>query len=182
MSAVEADPAIEGYARAIVEAAGAEGVLDRVDDELFAFARAVEGNASLRDRLVDERLGVGPRLEIIEELLGGRAHPQTLAAASYVVQSGRGRQIGEIAGALSRIAASSRSQTVAEVRSAVELDQGQRERLTAALSKATGRDVSVKVIVDPDVVGGLVVSVGDEVIDGSVARRLAQMRTALTGM
>ncbi len=182
MSAVEADPAIEGYARAIVEAAGAEGVLDRVDDELFAFARAVEGNASLRDRLVDERLGVGPRLEIIEELLGDRAHPQTLAAASYVVQSGRGRQISEIAGALSRIAASSRSQTVAEVRSAVELDQGQRERLTAALSKATGRDVSVKVIVDPDVVGGLVVSVGDEVIDGSVARRLAQMRTALTGM
>jgi F-type H+-transporting ATPase subunit delta len=176
-----AGPAVEGYARAIVEVARAEDALDRVDSELFTFARAVEGNAQLRDRLVDERLGIAPRLEIVEELLAGRAHPQTLAAVNYVVQSGRARQLPEIADAVTRMAASSRSQAVAEVRSAVELDGPQRERLARALAKATGKEVSVRVIVDPGVVGGLVVTMGDTVIDGSVARRLDQMRVALTG-
>lgn len=180
MAVEAADPAVEGYARALVEVATAEDVLDRVDDELFTFAQAVSGNAELRERLVDERLGAAQRLEIVNDLLGARAHPQTLAAVSYVVQSGRARQIGEIAGTVSQLAASSRSQSVALVRSAVELDAGQRERLAAALGKATGKEVSVKVVVDPQVVGGLVVSLGDEVIDGSIARRLAQMRTALT--
>jgi len=180
MTGEAADPAVEGYARALVEVATAEGALERVDDELFTFAQAVSGNTELRERLRDDRLGVAQRLEIVDDLLGGRAHPQTLAAVSYVVQSGRARQIGEIAETVSQLAASSRSQSVALVRSAVELDAGQRERLGAALAKATGNPVSVKVVVDPQVVGGLVVSLGDEIIDGSVARRLAQMRTALT--
>lgn len=176
-----ADPAVEGYARAIVEVARAEGALDRVESELFTFARAVEGNAALRDRLVDPRLDIAPRLEVVDELLGGKAHPQTVAAVNYVIQSGRARQLTEIADAVTRGAASSRSQAVAEVRSAVELDSTQRERLADALNKATGKEVTVRVILDPGVVGGLVVTMGDTVIDGSVARRLAQLRTALTG-
>lgn len=175
------DPAVEAYGHAVVEVARAEGVLDRVDDELYAFARAVEASPELRDRLVDERLGVAPRLELVESLLGGRAHPQTVAVATYVVQSGRTRLLMEIAGTVSRIAASDRQQAVAEVRSAVELDGDQRDRLATALEGATGRRVSVKVTVDPQVVGGLVVTMGDEVIDGSVARRLADLRTALVG-
>jgi F-type H+-transporting ATPase subunit delta len=180
MAVSVADPAIEAYARAIVEVARTEGVLERVDDELTTFARAVSSNPQLRERLVDERPGVALRLEVVEALLGAKAHPQTVAVASYVVQSGRVRQIGEIADAVSTLAASSRQQAVAEVRSAVELDADQRDRLAAALEKATGRRVSVRSVVDPAVVGGLVVSLGDEVIDGSVARRLADMRSALT--
>jgi F-type H+-transporting ATPase subunit delta len=181
MSVSGFDPAIDAYASAVVEVARAEGVLERVDNELYQFARAVEDNPVLRERLVDERLGVAPRLEIVESLLGGRAHPQTVAIVTWVVQSGRLRSIMDIAGSVSRIAASQRQQTVAEVRSAVELDADQRDRLAAALEKATGRRVSVKVVVDPEVVAGLVVTMGDEVIDGSVARRLADLRSALVG-
>jgi F-type H+-transporting ATPase subunit delta len=180
MPASAAGP-VEGYARAIVEVARAEGVLDRVDDELSAFAQAVSANPELRERLVDERLGIAPRLEIIEDLLGGKAHPQTIAVATYLVQSGRVRQLGEIAQEVSQVAAASRQQAVAEVRSAVDLDGDQRDRLATALEKATGKRVSVKVIRDPSVVGGLVVTMGDEVIDGSVARRLAELRSSLTG-
>jgi F-type H+-transporting ATPase subunit delta len=179
--AVVADPAIEAYAAAIVGVARAEGVLERVEDELFRVARTVEANAALRDRLIDERLGAGLRIEVVEELLEGRAHPQTVAAVSYVVQSGRARQLTEIADAVAAQAAAERSQAVAEVRSAIDLDEGQRARLAAALQATTGKQVSVKVIVDPQVVGGLVVTFGDTVIDGSVARRLAQVRTALIG-
>lgn len=176
-----ADPAVEAYGRAIVETARAEGVLPRVEEELFGFARAVQGSAELRERLGDPRLGVALRLELVEQLLEARAHPATVATASFVIQSGRLRQLSAIADAVSAVGAAARSESVAEVRSAVPLDEAQRDRLAAAVSTATGRTVTVRVIVDPSVVGGLVVSVGDTVIDGSVARKLDALRTALTG-
>ncbi|MPZ87640.1 MAG: ATP synthase F1 subunit delta [Nitriliruptorales bacterium] len=179
--AVAVDPGIEAYASAIVAVARVEGALARVEDELFRFARTAEANSALRDRLIDERLSAGVRIEVVEELLGGRAHPQTVAAASYVVQSGRARQLTEIADAVAALAAAERSQIVAEVRSAIDLDEGQRDRLATALQSTTGKQVSVRVIVDPQVVGGLVVTLGDTVIDGSVARRLAQVRASLIG-
>lgn len=178
--AADADPAVEAYARAIVETARAEGALPRVEEELFRFARAVEENSELRERLGDARIGIGLRLEMLSELLQ-RAHPATVAAATYLVQAGRARQLGPIARAVGAIGAASRSEAVAEVRSAVALDDGQRERLAEAVSQAVGHRVTVRTIVDPAVVGGLVVTVGDTVIDGSVARRLADLRTALVG-
>lgn len=178
-SAVE--PAVEAYGRAIVETARAEGALERVEEELFRFARAVQGSAELRERLGDPRLGVALRLDLVEQLLGARAHRATVAAASFVVQSGRLRQLSAIADAVGAVGAATRHESVAEVRSAVPLDDEQRGRLATAVSSVTGRTVTVRVIVDPTVVGGLVVSVGDTVIDGSVARKLDDLRTALTG-
>jgi len=172
---------VEAYARAIVIAASTENALERVEDELFRFARAVQGNTELRERLGDARTGIATRLEIIDELLRG-AHPQTTAAIGYIVQAGRLRELVEIADAVVAIAAAQRSEAVAEVRSAVVLDVDQRQRLITALESATGKQISVKVIVDPEVVGGLVVTMGDSVIDGSVARRLAELRVALTGV
>ncbi len=171
------DPVAQGYAQAIVAAARAEDALDRVEDELFRFARTVEGNPELRERLVDAELPVGTRLEIVDDLLR-RAHPATVAAVGFLVQSGRVRILGAIADAVVSVAASDRHQAVAEVRSAVPLDDDQRGRLATALERSSGRPVSLKVVVDPDVVGGLVVTMGDTVIDGSVASRLAAVRSA----
>lgn len=175
------DPVAEAYGRAIVETARAEGVLPRVEDELFTFAQAVEGSSGLRERLGDPRLDVGLRLGLIAQLLGDSAHPATVAAASFVVQSGRLRQLSAIADAVGAVGAATRHESVAEVRSAVPLDDEQRGRLAAAVSATTGRTVTVRVIVDPSVVGGLVVSVGDTVIDGSVSRKLDDLRVALSG-
>jgi len=181
MGALPVDTTVQGYARGIFEIARAEGALDRVEDELFRFARATEANTELRERLADDRLPIADRLSLIADILAGRAHPQTAAALGYVVQAGRARQLGEIADAVVRMAADARNQAVAQVRSAVELDADQRQRLTAALSRAAGKDVSLKVVVDPRVVGGLVASVDDAVIDGSVATRLAELRAGLVG-
>jgi F-type H+-transporting ATPase subunit delta len=178
MTTTALDPAAQGYARAIVEAARAEGVLDRVEEELFRFARAVEDNPELRDRLLDGRIDLGTRLEIVQELLQ-RAHPATVAAVGFVVQAGRVRQLAEIADGVVAMAAAARSEVVAEVRSAVPLSDEQRERLVAALEKSTRRQVTLKVVVDPDLVGGLSVTMGDTVIDGSVASRLAAVRSSL---
>lgn len=174
-----ADPAVAAYARAILDVARAEGALTRVEDDLFRFARTVEGNAELRDRLVDPAIDIGAKLGLIDELLGG--HPHTASAIMWIVQSGRARQLTEIADTLVAQAAAARSAVVALARVAVPLSDDQRQQLTRALARTADSEVELKVVVDPDVVGGMVVTIGDTVIDGSVARRLAELRGRLTG-
>lgn len=176
-----ADDVTESYAAALLEVARAEGVAERLEEELFRAARTVEGNRQLRSRFTDPGLPMAAKLEVVEELFGGRAHPQTVAALVWILAGGRGRQLGDIADEVARRGAASRQASLAEVRSAVQLDDRQRERLAQALSRQLGRDIELQVVVDPDVVGGLVVRVGDTVIDGSVATRLERVRTRLTG-
>lgn len=172
------DP-VSGYAEALLAVATAEDCLERVENELFQFARAVESNPELRDRLVDPSLDTSTKLGLVTDLLGARAHPQTVAAAAWLVQAGRARQLPAVADELVRRAARSREHSVAEVRSAVALNGEQQERLQRALESSTGQGVEVKVVVDPNVVGGLVVRMGDTVIDGSIARRLADLRSRM---
>jgi F-type H+-transporting ATPase subunit delta len=173
--------AVTGYAEAIVNVARAEGVAERVEDELFQVARTFEANDDLRERLTDPQLDPGTKLGVITELLQGRAHPQTVSAVLWVVQAGRARQLADIADAVVRLGAESRNRVVAEVRTAVALDRTQQQRLAQALSQTTGQEIEPRVVVDPDVVGGVVVTIGDTVIDGSVARRLTEFRSRLTG-
>lgn len=172
---------VAGYAQAVLAAAKAEGVLDRVEDELFRLARTVEANGELAQRLSDPGLDVSAKADLAVQLLANRAHPQTVAAVVFVLQAGHGRRLIEIADETVRLAAQERSSAVAEVRSAVPLDDEQRRRLADALQRSTGQTVDIKVVVDPDVVGGLSVRVGDTVIDGSVARRLTDLKARLTG-
>lgn len=176
-----ADPIVGAYATAILGVASAEGALDRLEEELFRFARAMEANVDLRNQLVDASVDIETKLGIVGDLLGGRAHPQTVSAIGYVVQSGRTRLLPQITDTLVALAARSRQHAYAEVRSAVPLDASQQQRLAQALARTVGHEVDLKVVVDEKVVGGLVVKVGDTVIDGSVARRLAAVRTHLTG-
>lgn len=172
---------VAGYARALLSVARAEGALERVEDELYRIARLVESNAELRQRLTDPALETGAKLSVVEGLLAGRAHPQTVSAVMFLVEAGRARQLPQIIDAFVELSARERRQAVAEVRTAVPLDEDQQRRLTAAIEKATGQSVTVKATVDPDVVGGVIVRVGDTVIDGSLARRLAELRSRLTG-
>lgn len=173
-----ADPVVAAYARAILDVAEAEGVASRVEDDLFRFARTVEGNPELRDRLTDPGIDVGAKLAAVDELLGG--HPQASSAVMWILQSGRVRQLSAIVDTVVSMAAAARAKTVAEVRAAVPLGEDRQRQLAQALSETTGQEVEVKVVVDPDVVGGLVVRMGDTVIDGSVARRLEELRARLT--
>jgi len=170
---------IAGYADALLVLARAEGNLDEVEDELFRFSRALEGSDSLRSTLTDPGIPAAKRQSIVEDLLGGRASNTTTSLISFVVGSGRSRDLPAIIALLVERAASEKSKVVAEVRSAIALTDDQQSRLTAALSQATGKSVAVKVIVDPSILGGVVAQVGDTVIDGSVVHRLAQLKTLL---
>lgn len=170
----------KAYAAALYAVANAEGQLTSVGNELFALARAIEGNDALRDALGDAHLPAERRQQIIEELLGSRSSDVTLGVASMVVATGRGRELPTIVDELLALSATQEGRQVAEVRSAIDLTEDQRNRLAEALKGATGQDVDVRVVVDPTVVGGLVVRVGDQVIDGTVRHRLAQLRESLS--
>jgi len=173
------DVVLKGYAQAMLDVARAEGALDKVENELFDFARALEGNAKLREALTDAALPAENRKDVVRDLLSDRAHPVTINLIGFVVDSGHARDLGAIVDALTGLAASERQHQVAEVRSAVALTDAQRARVAAALSQATGREIEVKVVVDPAVVGGIVARIGDEVFDGSIASRLVDAKQQL---
>ena len=149
-----------------------------MEDELFRFARTLEGSDELRTTLTDAALPVSRRQQIVEDLLGGKANPVTVALASMVVGTGRSRDLVGIIDELVKLSAAEANKELAEVRSAVPLTEDQQARLAEALGKATGKTLELKVVVDPSVLGGLVAQVGDTVIDGSVRSRLEQLKTA----
>jgi F-type H+-transporting ATPase subunit delta len=173
------DNRIEGYARGLFEIARAEGTLDEVEDELFRFARSFEGSDALRSALSDDQIPPAKRQAIIEDLLGGKATSTTTQLISMVVGSGRTRDLPAIVDNLVARASTAKHQEVAEVRTAVALTADQEARLAAALVNATGKQVNLKVVVDPSVLGGLVATVGDTVIDGSVRTRIDQLKSRL---
>jgi F-type H+-transporting ATPase subunit delta len=170
---------IEGYAEALLAVGRAEGALQRVTDELYAFSKGVEQHPELREALTDAALPIENRTTIVTDLLGDRAHPVTVELVGLVIAAGHGRDLGPIVERLAEISAAERQRVTAEVRSAVPLGDAQRDRLTAALSRATGREVEIQVVVDPSVVGGLVARVGELVFDGSVATRLDDAKQRL---
>ena len=175
----QASARVDRYAGALLEVAAAEGMVDRVADELFRFARAVERNDQLRETLTNSLLPPELRQSIVEDLIGAKGAPLTAALVSFVVGAGRSRELIPIIDRVVERAASEHRKEVAEVRSAIPLDGDQQARLARALGSALGKRVEVKVIVDPSVMGGVVARVGDTVIDGSVRHRLDQLREVL---
>ncbi len=173
------DNRIDGYARALFEIARAEGTLDEVEDELFRFARSYESSDALRNALTDEQIPAAKRQAIVEDLLGGKATGTTTQLVSMVIGAGRGRDLPAIIDKLVARASSAKNLELAEVRTAVPLTQDQETRLAAALANATGKQVNVKVVVDPSVLGGVVATIGDTVIDGSVRTRIDQLKSRL---
>lgn len=173
------DDRITGYARGVFELARAEGQLERVEGELFSVAQAMDGSAELRSALTDPQLPLGRKQAILDDLIGGRASSLTVGLVQFIVGQGRASELPSIARAFVAAAAASREKAVAEIRSAVPLDDSTVERLAAALGRATGKNVEPRVIVDPTVIGGLVARVGDTVIDGSIARRVESLRQAI---
>src|SRR5207244_8262582 len=104
---------------------------------------------------------------LLQELLGARASAQTVGLLGFVVERGRAKDLGRIVEALAEEASERRRHALAEVRTAVPLDEDHRGRLTRALARATGKELELKVLVDPSVIGGVMARVGDQVFDGT---------------
>ncbi|MFI6769686.1 F0F1 ATP synthase subunit delta [Streptomyces sp. NPDC050355] len=162
-------------------AAQRAGGLDDVEDELFRFGRIVGSNGELRRALTDPNATVAAKTELLHSLLGGRANPVTERIVIRLVAQPRGRSLEAGLDALSKLAASRRDRMVAVVTSAVPLSDGQRERLNASLSSLYGRQIHLNLDVDPEVLGGVQVRIGDEVINGTIAERLDEAARRMAG-
>lgn len=175
------DRRIRGYAAAIFELARGEEVLDRVENELFRVARALDGSDDLKKALGNHRLPLERKQAVIDDLLVGRAHHLTTAFVSFAVGMGRGGELADIADSFTARSAAERNRAVAEVRSAVPLDDVTIDRLAKGLATRIGNQVEVRVVIDESILGGLITRVGDTVIDGSIRKRLEQMREGVAG-
>ncbi len=167
---------VDGYARGLLEVFRAHDDVEALVDEFYQAANGIDANAELRQTLTDPRVPVERKTAILAELLGRRASLPVFAGLGLVVSSGQAKHLVEVGSRLAELVAQSEEAVVAEVRSAVDLTAEQVERLSAALGRATGRKVEVKVIVDPSLVGGIVTKIGDTVFDGSVKSQLDELR------
>lgn len=167
------------YAKALLAVASAEGELDAVQGEIFTLAQTIGNNDELSSTLSDPQIPAARRQQVIEDLLSGRASKSTVALMSMIVGTGRVRDLSSIAEALVTLSATEGGTQLAVIRSAIDLTDDQKSRLTTALQTSMGKPVEVRVIVDPTVLGGLVAQIGDTVIDGSVRRRLDQLKQAI---
>jgi F-type H+-transporting ATPase subunit delta len=170
---------IEAWAQALLEIALAEDHLSEVEDELFRFARIIEGNDDLRMALSNPGQPAERRAQIVDDLLENRSLQMTRAIAAFIVGAGRGHDLPAIVARFVELAAQSREHEVAEVRSAVPLDDTQVQKIAAALGRATHKNIEVRVVVDPTLLGGIVATIGDTVIDGTVRHRLEQLKETL---
>ncbi len=163
--------------------AGAEqaGRIDRVEDELFRFERIVAGNPELRDRLTNRQGDVAAKAAVVSELLDGKVAEETLRLARQAVLSPRGRKLDRTLELYLALAAKRREQVTAVVTAATDLTEQQRERLAAALQNIYGKPVLLQVVIEEEILGGIRVQVGDEVVDGTVLRRLDEARRHIAG-
>ena len=174
--------AIEQLAiEAMVLAADADNGLDELEDGLFRFGRVVAGQPDLRAALTDTSLPADRKQDLLRTLLDGKVTSVTLRLISQMVMHPRGRTLTAALDLCAGIAAKRREQLIAVVRSAVELSTVQRRRLAEALAASYGHPVHLNVVIDPSVVGGISVQIGDELIDGTAASRLAAVRRKLAG-
>ncbi|MGB7982249.1 MAG: F0F1 ATP synthase subunit delta [Candidatus Nanopelagicales bacterium] len=158
-----------------------DGTLDAVENDLFAFAQTVSGSADLQMALTNPALTSGQKSDLVRELLEGRALPQSVEVLAYAMGHLRGRRTDSVLEDLSEVAAEQRDRSVAQVRVARPLDEDQAARLGAALSRLQGRDIRLNVAIDPEMIGGISVRIGNELIDATVAHRIEQARRALVG-
>ena len=161
-------------------ARSAGGDAGRLEDELFAFGQVVQGNPELRDALSDPARSRDDKSRLLADLLGDKFLPATVTLVQQSL-SGSYRTVGAALADYQKVAAEVRGQGVATVRVARPLADADRQRLADALSRTYGREIHLNVVVDPDVIGGIRVEIGDDVIDGTVSNRLDEARRRLAG-
>ncbi|MGL5819364.1 MAG: F0F1 ATP synthase subunit delta [Phycicoccus sp.] len=173
---------LEGLAvQTLLARAEREGRIDRVEDELFRFERIVAGDPGLRDVLSSRNTDGEGKAGVVDALLEGKAAPETRRLARQAVRVPRGRRLDRVMEAYLDLASRRRDEVNALVTVAGPLTEEQSGRLGTALERLYGKRILLQVVLDPRVVGGSRVQVGDEVVDGTVLRRLDEARRHVAG-
>jgi F-type H+-transporting ATPase subunit delta len=165
--------------QALLAVAEKEGSLDDVEDELFRFGRVLNREHQLGSLLADITTPADGRISLLDGLIEGKVSPVTAALLRESVQLPRDRHLDVVSEELAELAAARRDRSVARVTTPVALSPEQEQKLADSLTRLYGRPMSLQIELDPSLLGGLVVQVGGEVIDGSVSSKLAAARRSL---
>lgn len=171
---------IETLARVLFELATSSDVVDAVDADLASVVSAVRGHVDLHQALTDTSLPDDKKRDIMRDIFGESATPETLAIVTLMVQRGMTDQLGDLARRFSEIAEAERGVVIAEVTTAIELDDALRAKLVKQISTALDRPVNLRERVDQTILGGIRINVAGRVLDGTVASQLDGVRQALT--
>jgi len=173
LSAMEDAAARCGFA-----AAENDGNLDRLEDEIFSFERIVASNGDLELSLSSPNVAKSAREKLIKDLVADKFHQTSL---TLIIRAANSQSTSLLKGLtnLQQLAADRRDKVLAEVRTSIALDVNQEQRLTSALERIYNRKIRLQKVIDPRVIGGVSVKIGDELIDGTVASRLAQLSRQL---
>jgi F-type H+-transporting ATPase subunit delta len=164
---------------ALLMRAERDGRLDAVEDELFRFGRIVAAQPELDVLLSDPVANAEGKVALVASLLEGKVEPVTLSLVEQLVTQLRGRDVLDGLDELTEMAAKRRERSVAYVRAAFPLTEAQQERLATVLGRIYSRPIALHVELDPELIGGLLIRIGDEVIDGSTVGQLAKLRREL---
>jgi len=177
----DSDELIDGIEQIGIRAIAASADGAAIESDLFAFARAVTSDNDLELAVGSTLSDPAQKAALVDRLLAGKAHDGTVAIVRHLVQSPRGRRIGELIQSAAETVADATGGIVAIVTAAAPLSATQLEKLTATLTTQYGREPRIALRIDPTVIGGLRVQIGEDVIDGTVAARLADLRLQLAG-
>jgi F-type H+-transporting ATPase subunit delta len=166
-------------AQASFAAADAADELKQVEDDLFRFGETIQGSHELRAALDDPVVPVERKRALVDDLLGGRANRRAIDLVDLLVDLYEGHDLDGLCAELADAAAERRNRVVADVRTAVPMDDERQARLGEALSRVVGRPVELRCTVDASIMGSVVARIGDEVFDGSVRSRIEQARERL---
>jgi F-type H+-transporting ATPase subunit delta len=171
---------VRGYAQAMLMVAAGEEMLDQVEQELTQFKKVLEKNSSILEFLKDPKVAPEGKEKAVGEILGGDVSQITLHQVMLAIGQGRGELLPDIIDEFFRFAAESRKRTTAEVVTAVPLSEETGQKLEQVLSELIGEAVFLKKAVDPSLLGGLVVRVGERIIDGSIRGQLLRLKEGLS--
>ena len=170
---------VAGYADALLDEVDTRN-FDEIEDELFRWARTVESNLELRRVLLDRDADLESRLGTVQALLGEKVDPVTLALALFVISGGRPRDVVGTLDYLVDYVARARDWRVARVHTARPLDEQSRAELTSSLSLLTGKNVELQVADSPELLGGVLIEIGDLRLDATTRARLGVLRDAVS--
>ncbi|CCO08432.1 F0F1 ATP synthase subunit delta [Desulforamulus hydrothermalis] len=167
------------YAQALYEIARDKNALDTMEQELKGVAEAIEGTRELQKVLYHPQVLPGEKKKLLKALFEGKISAETMNFLGLVVDKRRENYISGIAAEFAALANEARGKVAAEVTSAIQLSDEQKQQLIQVASRLAGKQVEPTFAVDPSLIGGVVVKIGSKVIDGSIKTRLAALKSRL---
>ncbi|VAX33481.1 ATP synthase delta chain [hydrothermal vent metagenome] len=171
---------IEGYAQALLSVAKSEGAVDRVEEELTGLRDVFSANHDLISFLKDPKVTEEGKRKAVSEILGDKVSPLVHFQIALAIEQGRAPLLPAIIDHFFSLTSESRKKITAKVTTAIPLSESATQKMESTLSELVGEAVFLKMSVDPDILGGIMVHLGDRIIDGSLKGQLDQLREGIS--